>query len=270
MRTYFKTAMIFCLFIFCFIFESNAYCLNIVLDPGHGDKSPGCAYTYDGKEIIERDLNHKMARFLKDELSNYKTKDDKNVNVYITCKKNKNPSLYERVKFGKKHNADLFLSMHLNAAPNREIRGAMVLVTHSHYDPNNKPTENNNKTKKKSVKNDLYVREEKIAKKIIKNLKNIGVTVPKNAKSNMAELKDGLLRRPADDGDTYPNGDASDWYGIIRHGVRNGILAVLVEHAHLSNSDDYYSFLSSDDKLKHLVHADALGIADYYGLIFKK
>ena len=86
----------------------------------------------------------------------------------------------------------------------------------------------------------------------------------------MAELKDGLLRRPADDGDTYPNGDASDWYGIIRHGVRNGILAVLVEHAHLSNSDDYYNFLSSNDKLKNLVHADALGIADYYGLILKK
>lgn len=254
--------------IFCFCgcisaFEFNAVSLNIVLDPGHGDKSPGCAYCYDGKEVVERDLNHKMARMLKNELKNYKTKDKEDVNVYITCKKNENPSLYDRVKFGKNHNADMFLSMHLNASPNRNIKGAVVLVTHSHY----QPKEN---LKKENHKRDLYAREEKLAKKILKNLKNIGVTIPKNAKSDMLELRDGLLRRPSDNGSKYPNGDKSDWYGIINNGVRNGMLAILVEHVHLSNCEDYNNFLSNDNKLKNLVHADALGIAEYYGLVLKK
>ena len=248
-----------------FVFSSQTRALNIVLDPGHGGKSPGCAYRYDGKEFIERDLNHKMAQMLKKELSRYKTKDNGKIGVYVTCKRNQNPSLYERVQFGKKHNADLFLSMHLNASTDRRRKGAMVLVTHSHYEPN---SGQNGKNKKR--KNDLYAREEKLAKTIIRNLNNQGVSIPRDVKSSQAELKGGLLRRPSDDGDKYPNGDASDWYGIVRNGVRNGILAVLVEHAHLSNSDDYYNFLSSDEKLQKLVRADALSIAQYYGLVLKK
>ncbi|MBR2734860.1 MAG: N-acetylmuramoyl-L-alanine amidase, partial [Clostridia bacterium] len=204
---------------------------------------------------------------LKAELSRYRTKDNKKINVYITSKKHQNPSLYDRVRFGKEHKADLFLSMHLNASTNKCVKGAMVLVTHSHYEPNKKCMSNDKNAKKKSQRNDLYMREEKVAKSIIKNLKKIGVTIPKNAKSSQIELRDGLLRRPSDDGDRYPNGDASDWYGIIRHGVRNDLLSVLVEHVHLSNSSDYYNFLSTDDKLKKLVRADALGIAEYYGLV---
>ena len=263
MRIFLKKFILFFVFVYLMVLSPSTYGLNIVLDPGHGGRSPGCAYRYDGKEIVERDLNHKMARMLKNELKNYRTKDNKKVNVYITCNRKKNPSLYNRVKFAKKHKADLLLSMHLNASPNKRVKGAMVLVTHSHYQPGKK-------SKKKSQKNDLYAREERFARKILKNLKNIGVSIPRNAKSSVAELKDGLLRRPSSDGDKYPNGDVSDWYGIIRNGVRNDLLSILVEHAHLSNRDDYYNFLSNDDKLKSLVHADAVGIAEYYGLVLKK
>ncbi len=263
MQIFLKKFILFCVFLCLVVLSSNAYALNVVLDPGHGGRSPGCAYRYDGKEIVERDLNHKMARMLKSELKNYRTKDNKKVNVYITCSKNKNPSLYNRVKFAKNHNADLLLSMHLNASTNKRVKGAMVLVTHSHYQPGKK-------SKKKGQKNDLYAREERLARKILKNLKNLGVTIPRNVKSREAELKDGLLRRPSTDGDKYPNGDVSDWYGIVRNGVRNDLLSILVEHVHLSNRDDYYSFLSNDDKLKSLVRADAAGIAQYYGLVLKK
>lgn len=262
---FFSKKHMFLLYILTFSLISffSASALNVVLDPGHGDKSPGAVHNYDGKEVIERDLNHKMARMLKNELKHYITKDNKKVNVYITCKKNQNPTLNERVKFGKKRNADLLISMHLNGSSDKSVKGAMVLVTHSHYQPGRK-------SKKKNKKSDLYAKEERLAKRILTNLKNIGVTIPKNIKSDGAELKDGLLRRPSDDGETYPNGDASDWYGIIREGVRNNLPAILVEHVHLSNRDDYYNFLSNDDKLKNLVRADALGIAEYYGLVLKK
>lgn len=263
MRIFLKKFISFSVFAVMFLFDSTVLSLNVALDPGHGARSPGCVYRYDGKEVIERDLNHKMARMLKKELQKYRTKNKENVNVYITCKRNQNPSIYDRVKFGKKRKADLLLSMHLNASSNKYVKGAMVLVTHSHYQPNKNQ-------KKKRRKNDLYTGEEKLAKSILENLENMGVTIPRDEKSNRAELKGGLLRRRSDDGDRYPNGDDSDWYGIVRYGVRSNLLSILVEHVHLSNRDDYYNFLSNDDKLRNLVHADALGIAKYYGLVLKK
>lgn len=42
--------------------------LTIVLDPGHGDTALGCCRTYDGKKITERDLNLKIANFVKSAL----------------------------------------------------------------------------------------------------------------------------------------------------------------------------------------------------------
>lgn len=58
-----------------------------------------------------------------------------------------------------------------------------------------------------------------------------------------------------------------DWYWINYHGSIFGIPSIIVEHAYLDNSDDYYKYLSSDEKLYKLAKADAQGIVNYYGLV---
>lgn len=222
--------------------------LTFVLDPGHGGPHTGCVYKYNGKTILEKCLNLKIAKYLKEELQKYKTEKNEAVSVHLTREDDKSSlSIIERIKFAKKKKAKALISLHINATgePKNKSGGCMVLVTGSRY-------------------NNLYSKEHNLAKSIIKELNNIGV---KTAKISNAKGKNmGILRKRATDGSKYPNGDTSDWFGIIRHGVENKILAILVEHAYINNEDDYKKFLSSDKKLKELAIADAKGIAEYYKL----
>lgn len=56
-------------------FIKGTCALGIVLDPGHGGDALGCTREYDGQIIMEKDLNYKIASFMMDELSKYKTKE---------------------------------------------------------------------------------------------------------------------------------------------------------------------------------------------------
>ncbi len=223
--------------------------LTLVLDPGHGGVHPGCVYSYDGKQILEKDLNLKIAKYLKKELEQYKTKKGDKVVVHLTRNDDSDgPDLEGRVVLAKNKKANALISLHNNATFNKDTHGCMILVTHSNF-------------------NKLYKKEHDLARSIIKELNDIGIetaTIP-NATGKNA----GLLRKLSDDGSTYENGDTTDWYGIIRHGINHKVPSVLVEHAYLSNERDYRKFLSTDEKLKKLAIADAKGIAEHYKLQLK-
>lgn len=252
------------IFVFCFSNLSFlAYAdFNITLDPGHGANASGAQAAYDGRIISEKDLNLKIAFFIRQELSNYKTAANGRVNVYLTRDNDSNPSLADRANIAKNCNSDLFVSLHCNArpSPNRALRGAMVLVTSSNYQ-------------------NLFKKEEKLARVIIQELNNIGVPTTENLCSSEIvrfnrrsrkpkfALKKGLLRRLSDTGYHYPNGDLGDWYGIIRHGSLRAIPTVLIEHCHIDFEDDYRRFLSSDDQLRELARADVRAIARCYNLV---
>lgn len=242
----FRAILILLFFSFGFVSAQN---YTFVLDPGHGGPHPGCAYNYNGKTILEKDLNLKIAKYLKDELQKYKSPNGEDIVIHMTRNNDKScPTLAERVKFAKKKKAKAFISLHNNAneTPQKnKVNGCMVLVTHSNY-------------------NKLYKEEHNLGKSIIKELNNVGVKTAKisNAKGKNA----GLLRKIATDGSKYPNGDKADWFGIVMRGVQNKIPAVIVEHAYMSNKNDYQKFLSSDEKLKKLAIADAKGIAKHYKL----
>lgn len=257
MKNVFRTLIVVNLLMGIFLFGpfiKSAYALGIVLDPGHGGDSLGCTYEYDGKIIKEKDLNYKIAIFIKDELSKYRTQNGEKVDVYLTRNEFENPCLSERVELGVKVGADIVISLHNNASPSADFnyRGSMILVTGSHC-------------------YNKYEIEEGLAQNILKELNKIGL--PMQTEDNIlgqAANMNGLLRRPIDDGRTYPNGDVADWYGIIRHGIINNIPSILVEHAYLSNEQDYRDFLSTDEKLKELANADVNAIVKYYRLMLSK
>jgi len=90
---------------------------TIVIDPGHGGKDPG-AISCRGLE--EKTLNLLVAKRLKDRLRKQGYK------VILTREKDIYLSLSQRVDIAKRHDADLFVSIHANANRSRMANGMEV------------------------------------------------------------------------------------------------------------------------------------------------
>jgi len=88
---------------------------KIVLDPGHGGKDPG-AIGVDG--VAEKDIVLKVAKKLA-----LKLKNDLGVQVVLTRNDDRFVSLEDRTAIANAEDADLFISLHMNASPNGEARG---------------------------------------------------------------------------------------------------------------------------------------------------
>ncbi|MCH5259237.1 MAG: N-acetylmuramoyl-L-alanine amidase [Lachnospiraceae bacterium] len=64
---------------------------------------------------------------------------------------------------------------------------------------------------------------------------------------------------------TRLNDRGTDYYGIIRHSVKNDLPCVLIEHCHLDHENDQ-PFYDHDQKLKDFGVLDATAVAKYFGL----
>ena len=99
--------------------------ITIVLDPGHGGKMTGAINNEKG--LIERDLNLKITRYLRDYLNEYE-------NVKVIMTHNGLPSdgdleLPDRGMVARNNKADVMFSLHLNSSTNQNANGAEVFVT---------------------------------------------------------------------------------------------------------------------------------------------
>lgn len=89
----------------------------IVIDAGHGGKDPGCI----GKGgTQEKTVVLSVAKKLKKKLdaNGYKTYLTRNGDTYL--------KLAERAEFAEKKHADLFISLHANANPSRDMKGFSI------------------------------------------------------------------------------------------------------------------------------------------------
>lgn len=91
----------------------------VVLDPGHGGSEPGTS----GNGLVERDVNLKIAKYCRDALLGYD-----GVEVYMTRDSDVNVGLEERAEIAKRLHANIFVSIHNNAATNSSARGSEVIV----------------------------------------------------------------------------------------------------------------------------------------------
>ncbi|MDO4755650.1 MAG: N-acetylmuramoyl-L-alanine amidase [Parabacteroides sp.] len=199
----------------------------IVLDPGHGGKDGGAYYN----NIPEKELNLKIAKYCRDALNEYS-----GVEVYLTRETDQYLWLTERVDYAKSKNADLFVSIHLNASTNSSTHGAEVYYPNGNY---NAVAGYEGSGVARSIQNELV---------------SLGI------------YDRGIKIRNTTNGSTYPDGSEQDYYTVILCSVEAGFPGLIVEHAFLSNINDYNNFLNSDEKLKELGLADARGIANYMGL----
>ena len=207
--------------------------VKVVLDPGHDGTHAGAS----GFGVQEADLTLKIATYCKEELSTYN-----GITVYMTRESASCPAgggdniacLDARANLAKNVGANVLVSFHLNTA-NGTARGVEVYYPNSNY---NAQVGGNGQA---------------LAKKICDKLAALGLN-----------YRGTLIRNASYD--KYPDGSAADYYGLIRRCKNNGIPGLIIEHAFLDNANDYYTYLSSDEKLKALGVADATAIAEYFGL----
>ena len=91
----------------------------IVIDAGHGGRDPG-AISVSG-EVNEKDLTLALARELRDDLLK-----DGRVRVAMTRDDDRYLTLDQRAAVARRLNAGMFVSLHIDSAPNPLARGATV------------------------------------------------------------------------------------------------------------------------------------------------
>ena len=91
---------------------------TVVIDAGHGGKDPGAISA--NKKLYEKDVTLKVALMVGESIE----KNYPEVKVLYTRKTDKFVGLNERARMANKANADLFISIHTNAAQNRSAKGA--------------------------------------------------------------------------------------------------------------------------------------------------
>jgi N-acetylmuramoyl-L-alanine amidase len=88
--------------------------LLVVLDPGHGGSDPG---TLGARGVREKDITLAVAKSAKTRL------EARGFQVQLTRDADRTLSLEERTAFAEGANGDVFVSIHVNAAPRPRVRG---------------------------------------------------------------------------------------------------------------------------------------------------
>ncbi len=92
---------------------------TIVIDPGHGGKDPGAVYN----GLKEKDIVLEISKYLYEYL-----KADPDLNIHLTRNKDVFIPLEERTAIANKLKADIFVSIHANAAKNKAATGLETKV----------------------------------------------------------------------------------------------------------------------------------------------
>ncbi|MBE5959894.1 MAG: hypothetical protein E7256_00670 [Lachnospiraceae bacterium] len=225
--------------------------LTIVLDPGHGGNEFGAVCTWDNITYHEKDINLKIAQYLRTLLNQYE-----DVQVFLTREDDKLVGLLQRTKFAQGNLADVLISVHNNASEYHTAHGCMVLVTSTRWQPSHTPL-------------NLYQTSEELALSFLARWQALGIDLSQDLNTK----SDGILRRlhPEETEQVrYPNGDIKDYYAIVRNGVEAGLPSIILEHAYVDYESDFKTYLMTEDQLRILAQADCEAIVKYYSLQKKK
>lgn len=210
------------------------YAKNVIiaLDPGHGGGFVGASYN----DRNEKDLTLTMANYVKEYLEENYT----GMEIYMTRQEDSALSgdvkedLELRAQFAQDVNADVLVSLHFNASEDHTQKGSMVLVSH-----------------RKNVSEAC----KELGNAILEGLEELGL------------VNNGTITRNSND--MFDDaGNPLDYYAINRHSAARDIPGIIVEHCFMDNGNDQ-QYMDSEEDLRALAKADAIGIATYFGLAAK-
>jgi len=197
---------------------------KIVIDPGHGGSDPGAPGYY--KNVWEKDIVLKMAKKLAKIL-----RDRLKCTVLLTRSTDKKLSLEERTAIANTKRADLFISLHCNAAKNRRLKGIETYIL-------------NLATDDQAIA--VAARENATSKKNISDLEYILSDLMKHAKIEESTRLANLVQN------SFVKGMRKKYSGINNLGVKQAPFYVLLG-ARMPSILIETSFLSNKTECKRLM-----------------
>lgn len=215
---------------------------TIVIDPGHGGKDPGAI---GRRGLREKDVTLKISRMLKDRLSK-KTR----AKIIMTRTRDVYIPLEERTAIANSLEADLFISIHVNASPRRGASGIETYTLNIAADDDARR---------------VAVRENAISRKALSDLEFILYDLIKTTKTNdsvmlATSVHERLVARLR-----------KKYRGVKSNGVKGApfyvlvgtrMPSILVEVSFISNSKEEKR-LKNSRYLKEVVEGISNGIMEY-------
>ena len=218
---------------------------TIVIDPGHGGRDPGAPGYY--QNVWEKDIVLKLAKRLAKTL-----RDRLQCSVLLTRSTDKKLTLEERTAIANTKKADLFISLHCNAAKNRRLKGIETYLL-------------NLATDEKAIA--VAARENATSEKNISDLEYILSDLMKHAKINESRRLANTVQ------EFFIKGMKKKYLNITDHGVKQApfyvllgarMPSILIETGFISNKQECKR-LMSDSYQVAISNTITDGIEKYIG-----
>jgi N-acetylmuramoyl-L-alanine amidase len=206
----------------------------VLIDPGHGGQDPGA--TAVSGDISEKQLTLQLARELRDRLA-----DDGRVRIAMTREDDRYLSLDQRSALARRLGASLYVSLHMDSAPNPLARGASVysLSDVASDAEAARLAQKENTAVARAAGSDGSVRA---------ILSDLALRSQMSASANFAER---LVRNSAGRVELRPEPHRFADFHVLRSA---GVPAVLFEAGYISNTDDE-ALLRSPEQRARIVQA---------------
>lgn len=216
---------------------------EIILDPGHGGKDPGAiGWAREEEKKIVLDISKRLKRIL--EGYGFKVRMTRETDEFI--------SLNERTEIASRSQADLFVSIHANASPSRNVTGLEVFVASE--------LEGEQKNEDQRVNNQGLM----FGKLSMKNKSADVVNIVEDMlydykQAESALLAQDLARNTAKLIKTKNRGEKESRFFVLRNTL---IPAILIEVGFLTNPNES-SLLQTGAYRQRVAQAIAESIVDY-------
>ena len=212
---------------FKYIANENNKKITIAIDAGHGGIDPG---TIGKRKVPEKTITLMYAKRLKEVLQK------KGFNAILTRENDKTLQLTQRVEIARKHNADVFISLHTDAHSDNKVKGTTVYRL-SHLDTQHPDW---NRFRNKTYLPDQYTN-------YMNNANILDILISMTHQSLLeksAILAENVLLEMKKDGICNP----------CRHGQRSlavlrglNMTSILIELGYITNADEEIKLLSASN-----------------------